>query len=506
MTAFRVPLTGNYNSRVIGANLLAASAAIAGIAVAGVAIAGRSITSNSKDARYVNCFPQTFEDNGEKIVYCVKRPGFAANTTPQAGSIGTAILVWTGQGTGDSLITAFGGTNSSIYNGITQLVTDNADTTVITGKATGITETTLSGTATLAITSTDNTGWFYQNAGTVTKITNANFPGNAGRTLAGSFVHISGFACVMDTTGRIYASDINSLANWTANSYGEANSNPDLGVGLWKRGEEVLAFGTESLEFWRNAGLTPFPLVRIQEKTVKVGAVNANAITQIGDTVFFAGSTPQGGISVFQYDGAVSRVSSPFVDSLLQLAGPNSVTLTSERAHGLSFIVVVANSVTWVYCIEEKNWHERSSESNLWFKSVGTSIGSLLVTYSISNTLTSGKTYIINPAALGFVDDAFAYVARIQRPLMDGGTSKRKFYSEIELVGDIEPSSTVTLAYTDDDYVNYTTHPVTFDMGAIRPKVTRLGSSRRRGWVLLHSDNKPFRLQELRGDLKVGTG
>lgn len=501
-----IPLTNPQNTRIATVSGLPAASGVVGIGVVGTMIVGNSTQTTDKDARLINCFPFTVSDpmTGERRIYTVKRPGFAASTTPQSGSIGNALMVWSSQGAGTKVISAFGATNSSIYDGTSQLTTDNADTTVITGLATGITQTVVSDTATLVISSSDDTAWFYQNGGTVTKITDTDFPGNASKTLAGTFVHIAGFACIMDTNGDIWASDLNSVTSWTANSYGKTNAYPDLGIGLIRRGEEIMAFGTGSVEFWRNAGLTPFPLARIPGKTIKVGAVAADAIGRIADTIFWAGALPEGGISVFQYEGQVARISTAEIDAILQLAGASNISLTTARFYGRSFVIVTASSSTFVYVVEEKAWHEWSSLTNLWYQCVGTTIGSSLVTYAISNVGTSGKVYVINPNSFVFQDDSHSYLATVQTPPIDFATNDRKFWAEIELVGDQVSGSTVTVSYSDDDYQNFTVFGQTFDMSSARPRLFRLGSSSRRVYRFTQSDNTPMRLESLKGRVEMG--
>lgn len=487
---FRIPLAGAYNSRV---GSITTASGIVGIGVVGVMIVGQSSTATAKDARYLNCFRQTVQE--EKKVYAVKRPGFATHITPASGSTGHALLLWSGNS--DAIISGFGSTNSTIYNGTTSLG-------AITGRVTGITETDLSTTPTLAISSNDSTGWYYDTGSGLTKITDGDFPGNNSLTLAGTFAHIDGYACIMTTTGRIYASDLNSISAWTSTSFDSANAYPDPGIGVVRHKQFIMAFGTQSVQFFYNAGLTPFPLSKATALTLKVGAVSADAIAQISDTTFWCGSTPQGGLSIFQYDGSVSRVSTPEIDASLILAGAGSISLTTVRFYGRSFVLVKAGSITYVYVVEEKFWHEWTG-TPLWYKCAGLStVTGSMVNYSISNVATDGRIYIMNQASPVFQDAGTAYTSRIQLPLLDFGTKRMKFWHDIEIVGDEEEtSSAISLLYTDDDYQNYTTHG-TSDLSNDRVRWTRLGASRRRSWVLTHAANAPFRLEALEGNMTVG--
>jgi hypothetical protein len=463
-------------------------------------VVGRSVTATTKDGLYLNCFVQTVTDqiSSTKRLYIVKRPGFDTQSTPASGQKGYSILVWTGKDAGTDVISAFGETNSTIYNGTSSLG-------AITGRSTGITETVITTTPTLTVTSTDSTGWYYDTgAGTMTKISDGDFPGNAGETVVGTFAHIDGFPCIMTASGKLYAGDLNTVTGWTANSFGSTNAYPDKGVGCVRYKNFIMAFGTESTEFWYNAGLTPFPLARATALTIKVGAISADAIGEISDTKFWVGSTPQGGLSVFQYDGSLSRVSNPEQDATLVLAGASNISLTTLRFFGRSFVLVRAGSTTLAYCIEEKMWGEWNSTTVLWKKCAGVSRGGTMVNYAVTDETTSGKVYLMNNASLVFTDAGVAYTARAQTPNVDLGTMKPKFWGCAEIVGDEESStSNVTLQYSDDDYQSYQTWG-TLDLSASVRKAYRLGSSKRRSWVLTHSANTPMRIEALELSVEIG--
>lgn len=491
-------MVGPYISRI---STPATSSGIVGIGVVGVMVVGQSSLSTTKDARYINVYSQTVADpTAGKRIYAVKRPGFGTHTTPASGQKGNDVHVWVGQGDGTKVISAFGDTNSTVYDGTTSLG-------AITGRATGITETFVSTTPTIVVSSSDNTAWYYDTGvGVMTQISDGDFPGNNSKTLAGTFAHIDGYACIMDTEGVVWASDLNSLTAWTATSFDSANAYPDKGVGVVRHRQFIMAFGTESVQFFYNAGLTPFPLSKATAMTQKVGAVHADAIAQIADTTFWVGSTPQGGLSVFQYDGDLSRVSTPEIDATLVLSGASTISLSPLRFSGRSFILVRAGSLTITYCVEEKFWHEWTSTTPLWYKCAGlTNVGGSMVNYAVSNVATTGKIYVMNQASPVFTDDGAAYTARMQVPQQDLGTKKMKFWHDVEIVGDREESaSTVTLLYSDDDYQSFVTHG-SGDLSNDRVRFNRTGSSRRRSWVLTHAANTPMRIEALEGNVTLGS-
>jgi hypothetical protein len=498
MPQVRIPVAAAYNTRVSAVNASDTSGGYVGVGIVGVMIVGKTSASVGKDARFVNCFVETVSDpiTGKQKNYTVKRPGFTVFNTPASGKKGYAARVWLGASS--AIITAFD-SPSTVYSGTSSLG-------AITGKATGITETLIGANATLAVSADDSTGWYYDlPTGVMTKIVNANFPGNAGKTLAGTFVHMDGYACIMATDGTIWASDLNSITSWTATSFGTHNAYPDGGIALVRSKNFVLAFGRESMEFWYNAGLTPFPLARANSMTLRVGAVNSDAFCQISDSIFWAGSTPQGGLSIFQYDGNLRRISTPEVDALLILAGAANLSLTSIRFYGRSFVLVSASTVTtYAYCVEEKFWSEWSTTIPLWYKCVGLSLAGTMVNYAVSNISTAGSVFIMNPASLVFTDNGVAYTARAQFPQMDLGTANMKFWGSVELIADRELSSSpITLSYTDDDYQTYQTWG-NLDLQLARPQAYRLGASRKRGWVWTHAAATPMRLEAMELNVDVG--
>lgn len=498
----KIPLTGLYNTRISLSNNAAGASGIVGVGIVGIMIVGANNLSTDKDERYVNCMFLSRGVKADKSLayYIIKRHGYATLNTPASGNVGSAIMVWTGKGIGQSVITAFGGTNSTIYEGITSLG-------AITGKCNGITETFVSTTPTLMMSSGNSTGWYYDTVSGLVQISDAQFPGNNSKTTTGTFAHMDGYAFIMDTEGSVWNSDLNTVTSWTALGYISANAYPDKGIGVVRYKNQIVAFGRESVQFFFNAGnATGSPLARVDSATLKIGAINSDAIAQISDVLFWVGSGPQGGATIYMFDGTVSRISTPEQDFQLLLAGPDNISLTTEKYYGRAFVVVKANATTFVYCMEEKKWHERTATTPLWYKSAGLSSGTQIFTYSISNVSTSGKVYVINPAALDFRDDGTAFTATIQTANDDMGTNNVKFHEELRVMADIESAtSPLTVLYSDDDYATFVTHgTIDLSLGDRFRKLTRLGASVKRAWKFTHSVNTQFRISGFEEKVSAG--
>lgn len=337
------------------------------------------------------------------------------------------------------------------------------------------------------------------------KIVDADFPGNASLTLAGTFAHMDGYAFIMTTDGKLWASDLNTVTAWTATSFASANGSPDKGVGCIKHREQIMCFGRNSTEFFYNAGQTPFPLVKNKSAALPVGAISADAIAKIGDTVFWCGSVEEGGLSIFQYDGAIAPISTPEIAAALIVVGTDKISMTTLRYYGRSFVQITAGPYTYAYCVEEKEWFEVETTTPLAYKCAAVQVGGTLANYAVSNVSTSGKVYVMDHSKLVFVDDTVAYTAKVQFPTDDHGTSNTKFYSRMRLVGDKSPvASTATLTYSDDDYQTENTAG-TFDLTARNPQLNRLGRGEKRAWSVSHATNCAWRGEVLEGEFEVGT-
>lgn len=486
----RIPLVGSTNTRFAADSGQATASGVIGVGVIGVMIIGKTRSPTDKDQKFLNCFPMTITNplTGKVTAYVIKRPGFASFITPATGEIGTALKVWAGNG--NKVITAFGGTNSTLYDSAASLG-------AITGKATAITETMISSTPTLVISSTDNTGWYHDTT-VPTKITDAEFPGNAGKTLAGTFAHMDGFAFILDTEGTLWNSDLNTVTIWTALGFIKANTYPDNGVACIRHRSTIVVFGAQSMEVFRNAGnATGSPLTRIEEATQQVGLLSANALGSVNDILCWVGTSRTGDIGVYLYDGGTpQRVSNPFLENQLALLGSTNIKLTTVRFYGKSFVVISGTNSTYVYSIEDKAWHEWSSQDPLWTQIDGIAVGSGVLSYAISSISTSGKVFVINPANLTFQDNGVSFTSSIRTSGIDHDTTQLKRCSALEVIGDTEASGDISVQWTDDDYQTYSAAR-TISMSAERKRLNRCGSFRKRAYVLSHSENTPMRLEAL---------
>ncbi len=495
----RIPLIGNFNQRLFGPAAGAASGYV-GIGIVGTMVIGASSLIN-KDQRFINAIPDIVKNplTNNSTYYCYKRPGLETHTTPQSGSIGTAIRVWTGQGSGNKIISAFGSGASTIYDGTSSLG-------ILNGVALDITETTVGTTANLVIPTENNLAYYYPDGGSLTRITSINYPGNLGtETTTGSFVHMDGYAFIMTQSGRIYNSDLGSVSSWTSTSFLSSNMYPDQGVGLSRYKDLVVAFGKETIQFFKNVGnAAGSPLQNVAEAFIKIGAISSSAITQLEDNVSWVASSDTGSISVYLLDGYKPvRISDNTIDAQLGVRGDSPVFLSSVKIFGKTFIFLVFGTFTFVYCVEDKIWHEWRSTTVLWHKwAANTAASSTL--YSISRSDTAGKIFRINPVSPVYQDNGVNYTMTIQTSKIDLGNEKRKFLDRLTLVADDTSSATnMSVSWSDDDYDTFTTAR-TIALASDRKYLSNCGQFRRRALKLENTSAIPIRVEALELEIRQG--
>lgn len=362
----------------------------------------------------------------------------------------------------------------------------------------------------------------------IAKIIDVDFP-----SAVGKFVFVDGYAFVMTESARVYQSALNSITSWGAADYITSNLSNDAGVSLARYKNQILAFGTESCEFFFNAGNPSGSVLgRSEQNFFKVGAYGANSIVNIEDTIYWLGISGSSGASVYGMDGFTPvKISTSEVDSILNIlvggvsvstvvylggarvCGSINLFLTNIN-RGLTSGASWGNSNSILYDVDKKIWHTWSpGVSGLSFhvpayvaRSNETRFG------GISN----GTLYKISPREISYFKDnttdgtdGTAYVMAVITKKLNFGINNRKFLSKIALNCDRHSTGSVTLYYMDDDSLNISQAATNslgiFDISKSNPMINRGGS-----WVggrifyFFHNEAEDFRMESATFDYEVG--
>lgn len=165
-------------------------------------------------------------------------------------------------------------------------------------------------------------------ATTLTAITDTNFPNKQTPALItiGKFIYKSGINYIATLDGRIYNSTSfpqNDISTWsTSLGVGSINVNqyPDQCLGLERYKQHIVAFGSNSIEFFEDAGVTnsPTPLVRLDQVFIKFGTVSPKTFINIDDIIYWIGYSADNAIGLWKLDGyQPSKISNMGIDQFL---------------------------------------------------------------------------------------------------------------------------------------------------------------------------------------------
>jgi hypothetical protein len=158
---------------------------------------------------------------------------------------------------------------------------------------------------------------------------------------------------------------------------------------------------------------------------------------------------------------------------------------------------------TLVYDQDLEIWME-------WADSSGNSYPVIGVSYDHSSEIlwgqdqTNGRLYQLDVGISNIDDQAGSFLFRARTKRFDSGNMKRKFCTSLDLIGDMQSSTTnVDIAYSDDDYATTSTAR-TLDMSTARPFGKAWGNFRRRSWQVSYTGSNPCRIVGIEINYSIG--
>lgn len=150
-------------------------------------------------------------------------------------------------------------------------------------------------------------------------------------TTSSSVVILDGylFVCV---GGDIYNSDLDLPDSWTTTNFISTETNPDNLVALAKYKNYIVAFGTNTIEFFYDAAnTTGSPLARQEGVQHNIGCIGQGAVTQLEDRIFWIARSGSNYYSIWELDNfKTKKVSSSEFDNLLTNSLISTTTLYPE--------------------------------------------------------------------------------------------------------------------------------------------------------------------------------
>lgn len=444
-------------------------------------------SSGSKDQRFINIFPETrkVEAIESTRIFLNKRPGLTLYKTITAGA-GRGIIWFR-----NKFYVAIG--NKVYEDGVTP-------TAVITlTGSTGDIGMLLANSATIGdyLFICDGTaGWIINSAGTVTAISDPDFP--TPHIPIPSF--IDGYI-ILPKNSDIYNCVLDIPTSWNSGEFISAEMFPDKIVATCRQNNQVVVLGESSTEFFYDAAnASGSPLTRNDSTAIQMGCAFPYAIYQNEQTYIFVSQSESGGRAIWQVSGfQPKKISDEFIDRILDAeTDPLNCEGFGFRTMGHLFYFLSLKGLnrTFVYDVEEKLWHE-------WSTNVGgnhTRFTCIMMTDNHSGNAyllheSNGSIYKLDPTA--YTDDGTAILCEVVTNKYDMDTYKRKFMTCVLPVADRSAvGNYLIIRWSDDDYQTWSTFK-TITLTDDFPSFARLGSFRRRAFNLKHDQPYPLRLESL---------
>ena len=327
-------------------------------------------------------------------------------------------------------------------------------------------------------------------------------------------VFLDNYVFIGTATNRIYNSALGDPTTWGALDYLTFEQTTDTLVGIAKHLNYLVAFGKVSTQFFYDqANPAGSPLGLAASYTSEVGCANGDSIVATSNTVLWVGTSKTFGRSVYIMDGVSAiRVSTANIDRHLEADGLSNVTAYCYTVNGHTLYILTLHNTnqTLVYDLTEKMWYtwtQYSMQSNDQ-PNPGTYQESYFrptfyaeinnVPYVLDDD--TGTLYYFDVNT--YQDNGQPIYWRTVTDIMDNGSTKRKFYGRLEIIGD-KVAGTMQIRHSGDDYNTWSSYR-TVDLNASRAQVYLSGADRRRAWEFLCTSNAPLRLDAAEVDFRIG--
>lgn len=309
-------------------------------------------------------------------------------------------------------------------------------------------------------------------------------------TLPPDLVHgvviLAGHVFVMDQSGAIYNSYYNEFDYWDDADFITADNVTDRGIRLARFKNYIFAFCTESIQVFYYTGQEPpgSPLKEIEQGFNLLGTNSPHSIVEFMDTLMFVGVNQNGNYGVYAMNGFTpERVSNPTIERYLENEGIDVTEIKSYpvfvEGHQFYCMNLPDQDTTLVYDMENNTWAEwKTNDSQFQL------VNSTFYNNQVIGQGHDGNLYYVDPTVVTDNGDSFEMLVQTQR--IDNDSPRDKFFSRLELYGDIQDEDApVTIDWTDDDFqtwsnereVNLNKHPIIHRLGKAKKRAFRVSSS-----------------------------
>lgn len=314
-------------------------------------------------------------------------------------------------------------------------------------------------------------------------------------------VFLDGYIFIVKVnTADIYNSNLNDPTAWTAGDFISAEMDGDYLVKLVKINNYIAAFGTNSIEYFWDAGNASGSPLQRNDTPIKFNRYLAG-FAQFGNQIFYIGVNENGQPDIYVLkDFKIEEAGSTTISRYLNSANANisawSGGIISGKGHTF-YVVNVGTNRTYVLDVDTKLWSRWAWQATSTFpvtNSTHVVTTGNAYTYFTIGTSTSA-VYKTNDSL--YQDNGTNFTCTIVTEASSFGTVSRKTIPRLSIIAD-RPSTdaNVDVQWSDDDYQTYSTAR-SINLNQDLPSTYNLGLFRQRNFKLTFTANEDMRLQEL---------
>jgi hypothetical protein len=322
-------------------------------------------------------------------------------------------------------------------------------------------------------------------------------------------VFLDGYVFLLKTgTGDLYNSNLNDPMLWTAGDYISCEILPDQAIRPIKLNNYIAIFGTNSIEYFWDAGNTSGSPLQRNDTPVKFNGY-LGGFAQWGNKAIFVGNNVEGQPDVFILeDLKMDQIGDV---TLTRFMAAREFDYADYRgsmvaASGHTFYVLFSGpNFTFVYDLGTKLWTRWAYQQQTYFDIVGCVNVKTVDNYRCYFLrYQKGTVYDIRE---GYTQDAeVSYTCRGVTPNQTFETYNQKYMSQLTVWCDRALSSdqSLQISWSDNDYLSFTTAR-NINFFQERPSTDRLGRFRRRAFKWEYTGSGPFRIKGLEVKINMGT-
>lgn len=464
-------------------------------------ITARTNNTSLKDEDFLNCVLEVTNNKNLKDSrqFIMKRAGSGQLNTPTLAGAVRGMFFWEDQ----QMLFYCVGTDVLVYNFLSGTTTTLASFFSTSTGEVGFTEY-LYDTNQVVIVITDGTTLKQVTSTfTITTCADADLP----TPHLPYPVFIDGYLFLAKAASAdVYNSDLNDPMSWTAGNFLSAEMRADLVVRIALINNYLVVFGSESIEYFWDAGNVSGSPMQRNDTPIKLNTY-INGFSQYGNDLYYIGENAFGQPAVYHLkDFKLDEISTNTIVRYLNQITTDSSTWKGNvvSCQGHAFYIVYVGTVSYVCDLDTGFWSRWSYKTLNNFPVIYSTRVLTSTTRESVFALDDGTGNIYFMSDSLYQDNSVNYTYRIVTDALDFDYMSIKTMARFTLIADRPNAiSNYILYWTDDDYESYS-NPRTVDLNQDLPSTYRLGWFRQRAFKIEYTDNFPLRIQKCEVDINKG--